>query len=118
MAESKRAPAEEEYELPVPAFDAEAYVAKELAMARASVVLALYGLVLGMIGGWLAILLRNTVASLGVFFFGLTAIKGVLEMTGVPTKDWDRKAWAGHIAVLFFTWLAAWIIFMNAPFSS
>lgn len=118
MAESKRAEAEESYELPVPPFDAPAYVAKEGSQARATVVLAVLGVLLGQVGALLHLLLKNPVASLGVFFFGLTAVKGVLEVTGVSTKAWDRKTWAANIALLLFTWLAAWIVFLNEPFVS
>ncbi|MCA1813107.1 MAG: hypothetical protein LC624_04035 [Halobacteriales archaeon] len=43
-------------------------------------------------------------------------MRGVLENTGVPVGGWDKKSWAGNIAILFFTFLAAWILFQNPPF--
>lgn len=118
MAESKRAAAAdaETWDLPVPPFDADAYVRKEVTGSRATLVLALYGVLLGQIGSIVAFSLKNNVASLGIFFFGLVGVQGLLEACGVPAKEWDRKTWAGHVIMLFFTWLAAWIVFQNAPF--
>lgn len=122
MAESKRADAEAKADLPVPPFDAEGYVAKELVNTRATIVLALYGLLLGQVSGLLVQFLdpsgRNMVPGVAVLLFGYVGIKGVLEVTGVAYQDWDRKTWAGHVLILFFTWLAAWILTMNAPFTS
>jgi uncharacterized membrane protein HdeD (DUF308 family) len=117
MAESKRAPAEEPVELDVK-FDAEAYVRRELINARAAVVLVIYGVLLGDVGTLLSASLRNQVAALGVFFLGMTAVKGVLEVCGVSTGAWDRKAWAGHVGIVFFTFLAAWVLLQNPPFVS
>lgn len=119
MAESKRAEAEEKYELPVPPFDADAYVRRETIGARASVVLAIYGLLLGQLGGIVAFVMHNNnvmVVGLAVFFFGLVGLQGLLEAAGVPTKEWDRKTWLGHGGLLFFAWLASLILFQNAPF--
>lgn len=125
MAESKRAAATdaETWDLPIPPFDAEAYVRKEAVGSRATLVLAIYGVLLGQlgallpnVGGPLAFMKGNNVASLGIFFFGLVGLQGLLEVCGVSTKEWDRKTWAGHVIVLFFTWLAAWILFQNPPF--
>lgn len=116
MAESKRAEPEEKYELPVPPFDAEAFVRKEVINARATVVLALFGLLLGQLGAIAAFMLKNPVASVAILLFGLTAVKGVLEVCGASVEGWDRKTWAGHLAVLFFTWLATWVLLQNPPF--
>jgi uncharacterized membrane protein YfcA len=117
MAESKRASAADDVHLDVK-FDAQDYVRKELLNTRAAIVLAIYGVLLGQLGAIVATLFQNQVASLGVFFLGLTAVKGVLQVTGVAADEWDRKTWAGHIALVFFAWLAAWILLQNAPFVS
>ena len=116
MAESKRAETEEKYDLPVPPFDAPAYVAKEKIAARATVVLAIYGLLLGQLAAIFMLTFQNAVSSLGVFLFGLVALKAVLELTHIDYAGWDRKGWAGHILLLFFTFLAAWVVFSNPPF--
>lgn len=116
MAESKRADPEEKYDLPVPPFDAPAYVRKEVIGARATIVLALFGVILGQLGAIVAFQLKNPVASVAILLFGLTAVKGVLEVCGVNAADWDKKQWAGHLAVLIFTWLAVWVLVQNPPF--
>lgn len=116
MAESKRAAAADDAVKLDVQFDPEAHVRRELVNTRAAIVLALFGLFLGQVGAIVAVLLNNQVASLGVFFLGMTAVKGVLEVTGVGTSEWDRKTWAGHVMLCFFTWLAGWILFQNAPF--
>lgn len=116
MAESKRADPEEKYELPVPPFDAPAYVRKEVIGARATVVLAIFGVLLGQVGTIVAFYLRNPVASVAILLFGLTAVKGVLEVCGISVEGWDKKQWLGHVAVLVFTWLAVWVLLQNPPF--
>ena len=116
MAESKRAETEEKYELPVPPFDAKAYVAKEMINARATIVLGLLGVLLGTLGSIAHHSLGNQVASLAVFLLGTTAVKGLLETCGVSYAEWDRKTWAGHLFLMLFTWLAVWVLLQNPPF--
>jgi hypothetical protein len=120
MADSKRAAAEEEYVLPVPPFDAEAYVRREVVNARATIVLAIYGTVLGQLSVVVPALVPSSgnILIVPILLLGFPASKNLLAATGVDTSGWDKKTWAGHIAVLFFTWLAAWILFLNKPFSN
>jgi hypothetical protein len=116
MAESKRADPEGKYEFPVPPFDAQAYVQKELLNARASLILALFGVLLGTLGSMAHFYLNNPVASLAIFLLGTTAVKDLLKTCGADPEGWERKNWAGHIALLFFTWLSVWVLLQNPPF--
>lgn len=120
MAESKREAPEEKYELPVPPFDADAYVAKEVINTRATIVLALFGVLLGVVSNILVFALdsagANKLPGVAVLLFGLVAVKGVLETCGVDATEWGRKDWLTHGAVLFFTWLSVWVLLQNPPF--
>jgi len=118
MAERKSEMASEGegYEVPVPPFDAETYVRTEVINARASIVLVLLGLLIGEVSAVLQTMLQNALAAFTPLLLGFVGVKGVLELMGVDHSGWDRKAWLGHGAVLFFTWLMAWVLFQNEPF--
>jgi len=100
-----------------PEFDEVDYMRREIAGAKASILVVLwalvggllaYGMVLGGLHWAIAFLL-----GLGTFL----GLQFVMPTFGVHSEKFVRRDWIGHGATYFFSWLAFWILLLNAPFS-
>ncbi|MBI4393035.1 MAG: hypothetical protein HY556_04445 [Euryarchaeota archaeon] len=121
--ESSKSPGEStgEYEFPMPVFDEEAFHLRENASAKISIVGVGLGAVLGIVAAYAQPLLTRgdpRLWFLGLVFFlaGAAAIRPLVHLIGVDTAKMKGKDWLGHMATIFFTFLAAWILFSNPPF--
>ncbi len=115
MARRKRK--EEVPEWRPPEFDEVEYMRREIQGAKTSVVTIAWAIVGALIS--YGLLFVGLHAALG-FLAGLFAMAGLyylLPFFGVRTKAFKRKDWAGHGVTYFFSWLAFWILLLNAPFS-
>ena len=114
MARRKRK--EETPEWTPPEFDEVAYMRTEMEGARAAVVVIIWALAGAIISYALFALNLPLVAFFAGLFFA-TLLYWILPMVKVHVKDFKRKDWAGHGITYFFSWLAFWILAINAPFS-
>lgn len=118
---AKRKKEKDNLDFAFPEFDERAYMGKEVEGAKTAVVCvilaipvaaALYGLAvvgLGIVAFFLGVALT----------FSLPRIFQVLEILPWPkveTSKFERRDWFGHGATFFFSWLAFWILLLNAPF--
>lgn len=114
MARRKRK--EETPDWTPPEFDEVAYMRTEMEGARAAVVVILWALAGAIVSYALFALNLPLVAFFAGLFFA-TLLYWILPMVKVRVKDFKRKDWAGHGITYFFSWLAFWILAINAPFS-
>lgn len=114
MARRKRK--EEEPPWSPPEFDDVEYMRKEIASAKTSVVvigwsvvgaLVSYGVLIAGVHWALAFLL-------GLFAFA--GLRYVFPVLGIRRSAYTRKDWVGHGGIYFLSWLAFWILLLNAPF--
>jgi hypothetical protein len=116
MAKKRKKEKEEKYVFKLPEFDEVKFMEDEMLAAKVGVAVALFAI--PMAAGSYAL----TLASLPIiaFFFGMGGmflIKPYLQFLDFDTEEWEKKTWAGHGAMYFFTWLAVWVLLVNAPFT-
>ncbi len=99
-----------------PTFDEVEFMRREIGAAKASVVSVVYAIPVALAS------YAMTVARLpGVvaFFAGLGLISllyYLMPLIGIDTSKYKRKDWLGHGSIVFFSWLAFWILLLNPPF--
>jgi len=109
---------EEEYEFTPPDFDEKEFLRKELRDTRTALLTVAYAIVAGMIAGLISMASR---ALIGVAFLvviaGIFSLKYYYRLLKVDMSSFAKKNWAGSIATYFFTFLAIWVLLLNAPFT-
>ena len=102
-----------------PEFDEIAFMRREIEGAKASVVTVAWA-VLGALLSYGLFSLGGALSAVAAFFAGLLfafALPAVMPRLRLRTGDFKRKDWAGHGSIYFFSWLAFWILLLNAPFA-
>ena len=112
---ARRRKAEESEDWVPPPFDEVEFMKKEITAAKASVVSVLYAV------GVAAVSYLITLAGLPIvaFFAGFGMIfllYYLMPLTRVNTANFKRRDWIGHGSIVFFSWLAFWILLLNPPF--
>ena len=113
MARRKRK--EEEPAWTPPEFDEVGYMRQEIEAARASVLTVAWAAV----GAVLSFALFASGQPITAFFAGLlfsVLLYWVGPVLRVRTREFKRRDWAGQGSIYFFSWLAFWILLINAPF--
>lgn len=112
---------EEEYEFVPEEFDEDAFIHKEMVSFHTTVTLFLAGIIAALLSwgafaavggsrqGWLYGLLI-----LGVAFL---ALRTILRVSKIDIEHWGRREWLGTGFLMFFAWLAFFIMFINPPIS-
>lgn len=100
-----------------PEFDEVEYMRKEVDAGRASVVTVVWAIV----GAAVSFLIFSASPAFWplAFFGGLGVASGlyvVFPLFRVKVAAFKRRDWTGHGVTYFFSWLAFWIILLNAPF--
>ena len=115
MAKKKR---KEEPEVEVPDFDEVKFMRGEMRALRVTVLVVLWAIPAALVS-WVLTVPPLSV-SVVAFFAGigmLFLLKWVLPILKVDISEWKRKDWMGQGSTFFFTWLAVWILLLNAPFA-
>ncbi len=113
MARRKRK--EEDVVFTPPEFDDVAYMQKEIENAKIAVVVIAWAVV----GAIIAFVLWEYVHPVVGFLVGLAAFGALyflLPALGLPIHGFKRRDWFSQGTIYFFSWLAFWIIILNAPF--
>jgi hypothetical protein len=105
----------------LPEFDEGKYMRNEVEGAKAAVVTVLLAIPVAALLYGLAVWGLAIVAFfVGVALtFALPRLFGMLEVLPWPkvdTSKFERRDWLGHGSTFFFSWLAFWILLLNAPF--
>lgn len=115
MARRKRK--EEEPAFAPPEFDEVEYMRREIAGAKTSILVVLWAIAGALLAYGLVLAGAHWALA---FLVGLGVVVGlnfVLPTFGVRSDKFQRRDWFGHGATYFFSWLAFWILLLNAPFS-
>lgn len=118
---AKRKKEKDEPDFAIPEFDEGAYMRKEVEGAKAAVLSVILAVPVA------AVLYGLAVIGLAIvgFFLGLALtfslprvfrIVDILPWPKVDTSKFERRDWIGHGSTFFFSWLAFWILLLNAPF--
>lgn len=121
MAKGEGKGKDEEYEFKMPDFDEDAFIHKEMVSFRTTSILFVWGIIAalaswgiyeamdGAKGAWWIGL-----AIMAVFAYLLRFIYPALK---VDIRHFGRREWFGTFFLIFFAWLAFFILFINPPIS-
>ena len=112
---ARRRKAEESEDWVPPPFDEVEFMKKEITSAKASVVSILYAIGVALVSYGITLARLPIVA----FFAGFGLIfllYYLMPFTGIDTAKFKRRDWVGHGSIVFFSWLAFWILLLNPPF--
>ncbi len=112
---------EEKYEFIPADFDEDAFIHKEMIGFKTTVTMFLMGILAAVVSWGLFIAVGGAkvgwllgMAVFGVFFL---ALKPLYKQLRIDISHYQRREWLGTGFLLFFTWLAFWLIFINPPLS-
>lgn len=97
-----------------PEFNEREFLETEKERAKSTIVVFIIGALLGIFSGYLDLLGYAYISVLLIFVFIIFIAKILLKMNIRIPKRTSHKLYT--YAVLFFSWLIFWIIFLNAPF--
>ena len=108
---------DEEYEFVPPEFDEKEFLKKELSDTRVAVLTVGYAALVGIVAGAISYVSSSAV---GLAFLagiaGIFSLKYFYTLMKVDTAKFQKKSWAGNVAMFFFTFLAIWVLLLNVPF--
>lgn len=114
-------PEGEEYKFEVPDFDEDAFIHKEMVSFRTTTVLFLWGIIAAILT-WLVYTLMGGAATAWYIGLGIVAVFGyalryLYPRLKIDISHFGRREWLGTGFLLFFTWLAFALLFLNPPIS-
>lgn len=115
-------PAEaEEYQFIPPDFDEDQFIHKEMVSFHTTVVLFLAGIVAAL-ASWAAFAALDGARTgwlLGMVFLVVTfaVLRPLFRILNIDIAHWQRREWIGTGFLMFFTWLAFFIMLVNPPIS-
>lgn len=112
---------DEEYQFEVPDFDEDAFIHKEMVSFKTTSILFAWGVIAALIswGLWESMDGAKTGWYLGLLIvaaFG-AALKWLYPRLKIDISHFGRREWLGTAFLLFFTWLAFFLLLTNPPFS-
>ncbi len=107
---------EEEITLPVPDFDEEEYMKKEIEKAQLAVLNTGYGIFLAGVAAVVNGYVNDVWYGWGTLLVGLLGLRAVYRLGGIRSHEWGWKEWIAAYFTLFFSFLAFWYVFSNPPF--
>jgi len=100
-----------------PEFDEIDFMRREMEGGRAAVVVIAWAVVGALFAfGLFASGLHPGIAFLAGLFWSVL-LNYLFPLLGVRSAKFQRRDWAGHGVTYFFSWLAFWILLLNAPFT-
>lgn len=116
-----KADGDDDYKFEVPDFDEDAFIHKELVSFRTTSILFLWGIIAALVS-WGAYELLDGASTAWYLGLGIVAVFGYLlrfiyARTSVDISHFGRREWLGTGFLLFFTWLAFFLLFLNPPLS-
>lgn len=115
---AKRKKEEKDAPIKLPEFDEVEFMEREIAGAKASVATIAYAIPVAVLSFLITLAGVPIVAFFGGIGLGflLYYVMPNLPVLRIDTSRFKRRDWAGHGVTFFFSWLAFWILLLNAPF--
>jgi len=116
---ARRRKGEDAAEWAPPPFSEAEFMQKEIGAAKASVVSVLYAIPVAFASYAITLARLPAVgfaAGFGLIFL-LRYLMRFMRSIGVDSSKFKRRDWVGHGSIVFFSWLAFWILLLNAPFA-
>ncbi|MEM0342969.1 MAG: hypothetical protein QXJ32_01260 [Thermoplasmata archaeon] len=114
----KKEKKEEEYEFTPPDFDEKEFLMKELKDTKVALATVGFAILAGAIAGVISMVSRALVgAAFLVAIAGIFSLRYYYKLLKIDITAFTKKNWVGNVATYFFTFLAIWVLLLNAPFS-
>lgn len=112
---------EQDYEFVPPDFDEDAFIHKEMVSFKTTSTLILVG-ILAAVVSWLVFAPvggegTGWFAGLAIVAIAFAALKPLYRVLHFDIGHYGRREWIGTAFLMFFTWLAFFMILLNPPFS-
>jgi len=114
MAKKKKK--EEKYEFKIPEFDEIDYMKKEMESAKVAIITIAFAIPVALLS-YLLTLAGVSIIAFFVGILGIFCLRYLYPLLRIRTEDFDKKTWLGNAAMMFFTWLAFWVLLLNPPFT-
>lgn len=111
----------EEYEFSIPDFDEDGFIHKEMVSFRTTTILFLVGIASALISWGIYELMDGAKAAwfIGIVVMAAAAygLRYLYPALKVDIRHFGRREWFGTFFLIFFAWLAFFILFVNPPIS-
>lgn len=114
MAKKKKK--EEKYEFKIPEFDEIDYMRKEIESAKVAIITIAFAVPVALLS-YMLTLAGVSIIAFFVGILGVFCLRYLYPLLKIKTEDFDKKTWLGNAAMMFFTWLAFWVLLLNPPFT-
>ncbi|MHB8584630.1 MAG: hypothetical protein ACYDDF_02175 [Thermoplasmatota archaeon] len=114
----EQAEAEGNYEFPMPKFDEQAFMRREVQLARITFLAAALGLAVGILARLCAHYLGDWRIGFIPILAGVAVFRPLIQRIGFSADVTTFKALFGSMSLVFFTGLALWVLLTNAPFNA
>jgi hypothetical protein len=117
MAKKKvrKAEEEDEDEFGPPPFDEKEFYSSELELSKATIVAALWGIMIAFITTAVFALAGDFYIGLAVGVVAALALKPMLDRLKLVTRQMETMKWLGMFFSYFMCWVAFWILLVNPP---
>jgi hypothetical protein len=117
MAKKKLRKVEEEDddEFGPPPFDEREFYSTELELAKATMVAALWGILIAVVAAAVFAFTASFYIGLAVGVLAALALKPMLDRLRIITRQLETMKWLGMFFSYFMCWVAFWILLVNPP---
>jgi hypothetical protein len=112
---AKKDEEDEDEEFGPPPFNEKEFYHGELHTAKATIISALWGLLIAVVSTGIYAASRDLTIGLAAGVAAALVLKPLLDRLGVATGDWGMTKWLGTGFSYFACWLAFWILLVNPP---
>jgi hypothetical protein len=106
---------EQEEEFGPPPFSEKEFYRGELYTAKATIIAALWGLMIAFVSTGIFAATRDFSYGLAAGVVAAIALKPLLDRLNIATGDWGITKWLGTGFSYFACWLAVWVVLVNPP---
>lgn len=117
MAKKKLRKSEEEDddEFAPPPFDERQFYSTELELAKATMLAAVWGIIIALISTVVFAFLGSFPLGLAVGVLAALALKPIIDRLRLITRQLETMKWLGMFFSYFMCWLAFWVLLVNPP---
>lgn len=99
-----------------PEFDEVEYMKKEMGNTKIAIITIVFAIPVS-VASYAVTLMGGPVFAFLLGFACIFLLRYIYEFLNVDISKFEKRDWLGNGAMFFFTWLAIWVLILNAPFT-